>query len=91
MFAVAVVRLIEASAELPPRDGTGIMGYRAGRELWSCVRQDVRPTPKGLEINEFFDFFHSCNTFSVHLEYAEFISSILVVSSEVVLSVNFNN
>ena len=73
MFDVAVMRLTESSVEILPQDGTVIMGYKAGRRLWSRGWQGVRPAPKYLETNEFFDFFHSCNMFSMDLFFLESI------------------
>ena len=57
LFDVVAVRLMEEYVELTPRYGTIVIGYRTSRRLWSCGWKDVRPSPKYLEINEFFNFF----------------------------------
>ena len=43
--------------ELPPQDRSGSMGSRDGWKIWSRRWQGVRPSPKYLEINNFFGLF----------------------------------
>ena len=69
MFGVVVVRLTKAYMELLPRDRKAIMGYMAGQRLWSRGCQSLWPAPKYLKSNEFLDFFHSCNMFTIYLDY----------------------
>ena len=57
LFDVAVVRLTEASVQLPPNYETGIVGYRDGWKLWRRGWQGVQTESKYFEINDFFEVF----------------------------------
>ena len=78
MFGVAVARLTKVSVGLPPLDGTIIVGYRDGRQIWSHGWKVCDRHQKILKLKSSLGFY-ICYVFTIYLDYVKSIQYVSFV------------